>query len=320
MTPRYTDKIPNLDSPLYAAPLSVSSRAPEPVAFLNMKLEFAKASPTFIDAVGRGNVQGQSLGDIVVPAEQERILAIRGQLIQEQALREPNYLPPILASLDHVIHGLGFSLEEVSRFQLDRQEGLTFETIGKQPRHYLVSIGLAKEGSIYFVVLMLKAPARSPYPLPPANLSRETALAYGAQAPHAPYAPRPPASTAFDRARNQFNEAPGIPRPTAGLPPPIPRNSSSSMSNSTGSYSASPSRTDFPGSASYQVPRSEIPPVMRPRPQPSIQLPPIRPQQEQSRPELPGPPREQTWYREERTSRVDIGGLIDKPETPGRSR
>ncbi|KAJ3505788.1 hypothetical protein NM208_g16155 [Fusarium decemcellulare] len=179
MAPRYVERTPNTDTTPYGAPLAASPRAAEPVAFLNMKMDFAKASPTFMEAVGHSVLQGQNLGDIVIPAERDKVLSIRSQLIEEQTRKEPNYLPPILARLDHIIQGLGFSVEEVGRFQLERQEYVAFRAIDGQPRHYPVRLGLAKEGSIYFVVMALSLPLRHPYPLPPSPVSREAAQAYG---------------------------------------------------------------------------------------------------------------------------------------------
>ncbi|KAF5007458.1 hypothetical protein FDECE_6220 [Fusarium decemcellulare] len=322
MAPRYVERTPNTDTTPYGAPLAASPRAAEPVAFLNMKMDFAKASPTFMEAVGHSVLQGQNLGDIVIPAERDKVLSIRSQLIEEQTRKEPNYLPPILARLDHIIQGLGFSVEEVGRFQLERQEYVAFRAIDGQPRHYPVRLGLAKEGSIYFVVMALSLPLRHPYPLPPSPVSREAAQAYGSQppTPQIAYNQRIPGPPPFDPARSRFNEIPLVSRPAPGPSTQLPANPTSNIPVGAGatSYAASPSRTEYPGPPSYHVPRSELPAASGPRPQASFQLPPIRAQ-----PDQPGPPRssgEATWPREERSNRVDIGGLIDKPDAPGRPR
>ncbi|KAH8656764.1 hypothetical protein BGZ61DRAFT_486536 [Ilyonectria robusta] len=304
MPPRYLERAPAADANSYAVPSSIAARVPEPVAFLNMKMEFAKVSPVFADAIGGANIQGRSLGDIVVPAERERVLAIRSQLLEEQTRKEPNYLPPILARLDHIIQGPGFSAEEVGRFQLERQEYLTFRTFDGQARQYLVRLGLAKEGSIYFVVMMLSHAARHFYPQAPSPFF---AQGYNPQPqnPQAAYGQRAPVSATFDPARQRFNEGPLGSRPPPGPSGQLPPNPTPGMGAGAPSYAASPSRQEYPGPTSYHIPRSELTTTIRPRPQPLFQLSPIRAPQDQA--EHPG---ERTWSREERPGRVDIGGLI----------
>ncbi|KAI8679734.1 hypothetical protein NCS57_00252000 [Fusarium keratoplasticum] len=323
MAPRYLERTPNTDPTHYPAPLPTAARGGEPVAFLNMKMDFAKTSPAFTEAVGHPVLHGQNLSDVVAPSDRDKVLSIRSQLIEEQTRKEPNYLPPILARLDHIIQGLGFGAEEIGRFQLDRQEYLVFRGVDGQPRQFPIRLGLAKEGSIYFVVMMLSLR----YPLPPSPVSREVAHAYGSQppTPQAAYSQRipPPASVPvpppFDPTRSRFNDMPLVSRPAPGPSTQLPANLSPRIAVGAGatSYAASPSRTEYAGPPSYHVPRSELPPPSGPRPQASFQLPPIRAQ-----PDQPGarPPGEQSWPRGERPSRVDIGGLIDKPDAPGRPR
>ncbi|KAF5017419.1 hypothetical protein F66182_10653 [Fusarium sp. NRRL 66182] len=310
-----------MDASTYLAPLPTSSRSTDAVAFLNMKMEFAKASPAFVDAVGQADLQGKNLGDVVVPAEREKVASIRSQLIEEQTRKEPNYLPPILARLDHIIQGLGFGAEEIGRFQLDRQEYLTFRAIDGQPRQYSIRLGLEKEGTIYFVVIVISLPLRHTYPLPSSPATREAGHGYGSQppTPQSVYRiPVPPAPT-FDMDRGRFNEAPLVSRPTAGPSTQLPTNANPGGAQVAGatSYAASPSRTEYAASQSFHVPRSEMPPSGGYRPQPAFQLPPIRAQ-----PDQPGlrPAGEQKWVREERPNRVDIGGLIEKPDAQGRPR
>ncbi|KAK7416055.1 hypothetical protein QQZ08_012137 [Neonectria magnoliae] len=304
---------------MYAVPSSIAARVPEPVAFLNMKMEFAKVSPVFMDAIGGANIQGRNLSDVVMPAEREKVLAIRSQLLEEQTRKEPNYLPPILARLDHIIQGLGFSAEEVGRFQLERQEYLTFRAFDGHARPYPIRLGLAKEGSIYFVVLVLSLAARHPYPQAPSPLFRDAVQAYNAPpAPLAPYGQRAPASAAFDPTRQRLTEGPLGSRPP-GPSTQLPPNPAPGMGVVAPSYASSPSRQDYPGPTSYHIPRSELTTTIRPRPPPqpqsSFQLPPIRAQQDHG--DHPG---ERTWSREERPGRVDIGGLIERPDAPGQPR
>ncbi|KAF7547128.1 hypothetical protein G7046_g9099 [Stylonectria norvegica] len=312
--PRFLDRASAPDANVYAAPLSIATRQPEPVAFLTMKLEFAKASPIFVDAIGGVNLQGRNLSDIVMPAERDKVSTIRGQLLEEQTRKEPNYLPPILGRLDHIIQGLGFGAEDIGRYQLERQEYLAFCAADGTPRSYPVRIGLAKEGSIYFVVLFLNVPSRYPYPSPSPH-SRDAPQAYHHPQPPTPqsaYGQHAPASATFDPSRHRYNDGSLASRPAPGPPTQMPTNISPGVGLGAPSYSASPSRPDFSGPSSYQIPRSELP-ATRPAPQPSFQLPPIRAQ-----PDYGPAPGEQSWNREDRSSRVDIGGLIEKPETTGR--
>ncbi|RSL39465.1 hypothetical protein CEP53_014031 [Fusarium sp. AF-6] len=323
MAPRYLERTLNTDPSPYPAPLPPAARGGEPVAFLNMKMDFAKTSSAFTEAVGHPVLHGQNLSDVVAPSDRDKVLSIRSQLIEEQTRKEPNYLPPILARLDHIIQGLGFGAEDIGRFQLDRQEYLVFRGVDGQPRQFPIRLGLAKEGSIYFVVMMLSLR----YPLPPSPISREVAHAYGSQppTPQAAYSqrippPAPvPAPPPFDPTRSRFNDMPLVSRPAPGPSTQLPTNLSPRIAVGAGatSYAASPSRTEYAGPPSYHVPRSELPPPSGPRPQASFQLPPIRAQ-----PDQPGarPSGEQSWPRGDRPGRVDIGGLIDKPDAPGRPR
>ncbi|KAF4429993.1 Transcription activator of gluconeogenesis ERT1 [Fusarium acutatum] len=316
MNPRYPERGPNMDAPTFPPPLSAGPRGADPVAFLNMKLDFAKASPTFMEALGHVELQGQNLGDVVVPAEREKVASIRSQLIEEQTRKEPNYLPPILSRLDHIIQGLGFSAEDIGRFRLDRNEYLTFRATDGQPRHYPVRLGLEKEGSIYVVVMVLSLPPRHAYPLPSSPATREASHAYGSQPPtpqslyRTPVPPGPP----FDMPRGRFSEVPLVSRPAAVPPTQLPAAINPGVAAGAGSisYAASPSHTEYGGPPSYNVPRSELPPASVYRPQAAFQLPPIRAQ--------PGPEQPRPRTREERPNRVDIGGLIDKPDDPERRR
>ena len=310
MGPRFLNQGSPSDVNIYAAPLSITTRPPEPVAFLNMKMEFAKVSPVFVDALGGIDVQGRNLSDVIIPSDRDRILAIRGQLHEEQSRLEPNYLPPILGRLDHIIQGLGFGAEEIGRYQLDRQYYLTFSGPIGRPRNYLVRLGLAKEASIYFVVLFLDLHAQFSHQTP-SHLPQDAPQAYGSQppTPQSSYGQHTPVSATFDPARPRYSEAGLGSRPHPGLSAPIQPNLSPGNGPGAPSYAASPSRPEYPGPSSYQIPRSELSPVTRPPPRQAYQLPPIRAQPDQG---------EQAWSREDRSSRVVIGGLIDKPDTPGR--
>ncbi|KLU81883.1 hypothetical protein MAPG_00964 [Magnaporthiopsis poae ATCC 64411] len=313
---RFLERGSPADANVYPAPLSIATRPPEAVAFLTMDFAIAKTSSTFTEVLGR-HTKGMRLAEVVVPGDQERVANIQSVMHDEQSRKEPNYLPPIFGKEEEerVIFGLGFSQEEMSRFNLDRQEYLSFSGPDGQPRPYPIRVGLAKQDSIYFVVLQLALGPRPHGHLTPSPHSRDPRDApypYQAAAPQL-YAPQPtPVSATFDPGRPRLGSdasAYGMRQQGTqqqqvmpGLSPGLPS-----------AYAASPSRAEYSPSSAYQIPRSELPPSSRPAPPPPqqpYQLPPIRSQQSQGY----GPPAESSspWSRDER--RVDIGGLIDKPD------
>jgi hypothetical protein len=287
LAPRYPGRPTVSDATLYSTP---QPTVPEPVAYLTMDLDFARVSETFVDALG-GLRNFRGLDDITSPAEREKVLDIRNRVYGEQKQREPNYLPPILGTGDQVLHRLGFTLEEVNRFELRHQDYLTFVTAGGVPRVYPVRLGLAKEGSFYFVVLLLGI---TPRELPNRSLHEHGHLGTRRVETSIDLASRSGPGVA---ARMQPMQSPGI--------SPI----------GPSAYSASPNRAEFPGSGSYNTPRSEMPPGLHQPPRSAFQLPPIR--HPLGRESSGGG---QNWtQRDERSTRVDIEGLIEKPEGPGRS-
>lgn len=298
------------DANVFPSSLSISTKPPEPAAFLTMDLEIANASTTFVDALGRPNIKGLKLVDITVPSDRERVLSHQRQMQDEQKMREPTYLPPIFGKQeeDRVIQALGFSPEEISRYQLDRHEYLTFQTADGQSRTFPVRMGLAKQDSIYFVVVSLNLAVRQFQPPTPSPNPRD--IMYSYQALPQPYSQPTPVSATFDprstRGREGAYGQRQLETPTqmmVGLSPGLGP-----------SYAASPSRPDYPaGQPSYQVPRSELPPATRPPQTPGYQLPPIRSQQQQQSAPPPPLPDPSPQGREDR-SRVDIGGLIDQTD------
>ena len=173
--------------------------------------------------------------------------------------------------------------------------------------------------SIYFIVLVLNPPTRSlQYPTPSPN-PRD--ITYSYQPMQQAYSQPTPVSATFDPRQARLGDSgygtrqmgqpgPGPPSQIlTGLSPGLPT-----------SYSASPSRSEYPGpggSSPYQIPRSELHPGPGPGGRPpqtaGYQLPPIRNQQLDAPPSQQQEPQYQV--REER-SRVDIGGLLDRSDRP----
>ncbi|KAH9887193.1 hypothetical protein F4778DRAFT_786489 [Xylariomycetidae sp. FL2044] len=309
LAPRYLERGSAADANIFPAPLSIPPRAPEPIAFLTLDLEVVKASSTFVEAIGIQFILGRNLMDVVSPPERDRTIALQRSLQDEQGRKEPNYLPPIFGKqeAERVINALPFSPESISRFQLDRQDFFTFVSADGQPRTYHIRVGLAKEDSIYFVVMSLAPPSR-PFPHPsPSPHARDLSYSFQPQT----FTQLTPVSASFDPGRSRFGEAPRessyTPR-QPGTPAQLISGPSPGMSPNVPSYAASTAvRPDHPAGPSHQIPRSELAASRMP-PQTEYQLPPIRSQQ-QSIPTTAEP----SWPRDERTGRVDIGGLIDQP-------
>jgi hypothetical protein len=343
--PRYIERAAPSDASMYAPPplaIATSPSGPEPVAYLSPGLEIVRASPTFIDAVGVPSVRGRSLFDIVAQSEGHKVQRLQVSMQEERGRKDPMYLPPIFGK-DHevrVFETLRYDAEELSRIPMDRHEVLVFVAADGQKRPFQVRLGSAKRDSIYFVALSLHIPAGFPYSTPsphardvPYNWPPQASM-HSQQQPgpqQQQYAHPPPIHGGYDSGR-RYGDASMQPRPgTAGPPPQIVTGLSAGVGaaayspgivSGMSAYAASPSRPDYAiGSTSSQIPRSELPPAGRAPPPPQqhqqhYQLPPIRssPQQGGGVQHEP-PPR-----RDERSGRVDIGGLIDKPDQPPPSR
>ncbi|KAI0395835.1 hypothetical protein F5Y17DRAFT_167658 [Xylariaceae sp. FL0594] len=329
--PRFIERGTASDANVFSAPLSLTPQATEPLAFLMIgDLKIVKASNTFVDAItsntqavprgyGSQAVVGRKLIDMITPPERDRVAALCKALQTERLTKEPNSLPPIYGrdEEERVILSQPLGPGSLSRYQLDRQDFFTFVTADGQPRPHAVRVGLAKDDSIYFVVLLLASSGRHPYPpsFPPPR-SRDTTYPYQHQQP---FAQLMPPSVPFDPARPRLVEP--APRESSNLPSRRPETPTQhgvqalgpGMRPNVPAYAASAlARSQHPGGLAHQPPRSELHPPSGTSQQTVYQLPPIRTQQP------PGPPTEATWQRDSRATRVDIGGLLEKPETPPR--
>ncbi|KAI0840976.1 hypothetical protein F5Y06DRAFT_234672 [Hypoxylon sp. FL0890] len=316
IAPRFIERGSAADANVYPPPLPTPARAPEPVAFLTTDLEISRASSTFVEAVGLRSILGRRLLDVVSPSERERVIALQRSLQDEQGRKEPNYLPPIFGKQEalRVIRELP---ESTSRFQLDRQDFFTFIAEDGQPRPYPIRIGLAKEDSIYFVVLLISRPVQ-PFPHPsPSPHARDFSYSF-----QPPYAQLTPVSASFDPGRPRYGESSREGAYTPRQPPtpgPLSSGLTPGVSPNVPYSAAGPARIEpQPGPhlshASHHIPRSELS-VPRPPQQVEYQLPPIRGQGQT------GPPGEASgWPRDDRSGRVDIGGLIEKPDPSRRGR
>ncbi|KAK1256111.1 hypothetical protein MKX07_008370 [Trichoderma sp. CBMAI-0711] len=131
-----------------------SPHAMEPLAYLSMDFSIVKASPMFMEIVHASNPMGKKLSDIVTPHQASFLNNLQNQLIEEQRLHEPNYLPPMLGRLDVAIKEFGFTSEDAAKFRLNHLEYFGFVGYDGYTRTFPLRFGLAKEGSFYFVVFL----------------------------------------------------------------------------------------------------------------------------------------------------------------------
>jgi hypothetical protein len=289
-------------------------------AYLTMEMQIAKTTQNFGDTIVLQPVVSRKLQEIVGLNDRDKVLRLQRSFEEERREREPNYLPPIyLARLeeDRVIQSVGFGPDEAGQVRMDHHEILTFPGSDGQQRAFNVRLGLAKKEATYFIVLVLQVPATpqqtqqpqqpqqyhqpSSSPFPRESYSRDSP--YGFQAPQHVYGanqgPSFVQNPGFSDPRGEMNAyrtpgplGPNIP-PSANIPSFAP---------------SQPARPEYPQSQpSFQTPRSELPRATQQR-QHDLQLPPIRDQ---------GPPGDQMRRRDDRSGRVDIGGLLEKPD-PGR--
>ncbi|PKS08981.1 hypothetical protein jhhlp_003594 [Lomentospora prolificans] len=315
---RYIERALPSDASVYpATPLSVTTRPPEPVAYLTMELEIVKASTSFLEVVGIQSLKGRALYDVVLPAERDRVDGYKRQLHDDRARQEPRYLPPIFNKheSERVIQALGFGAEDFSRIPLDRPGHLTFLAVDGQQRSLSFQFGLTKVESIYVVVLRLNVASRYPYPSPSPHSRDTMAAGYPYQTQAAPhhqqqqsYLQHTPVSATFDPHRPRFEQSPQVGRPVTAPPG---NQLLSGLSPGVPAYSPSSGRPEYAaGPSSYQIPRSELTSTSRTPQAPSFQLPPIRAHPQPTTATLNDAP----LPRDERPNRVDIGGLIDRPD------
>lgn len=319
VAPRFLERGPSSEANVFPAPLSIATRAQEPAAFLTMELEIVNASTAFVETIGMvsstgpQDIRGRKLPELIAPQDREKVEHHQRQMQREQMQREPNYLPPIYGKQEEerVIQSIGFAPEDLARFQLDRQDLVTFVSSDGQQRSYAVQLGLAKVESTYFIVLLINVRARQfPYPSPSPH-TRDVPYSYPPQQAGA-FSQPTPISASFDPSRQRPLDVPLGPRKSSA-PAQMISGLTPGMAQSFSPTAAGRGEYPPPG-PSYQVSRNDMPPTTRPPAQQEFQLPPIR-NPSQSIAPLSS---EHSWPRDDRSNRVDIGGLIEKPADPNR--
>ncbi|KAH6676592.1 hypothetical protein B0J14DRAFT_476513 [Halenospora varia] len=288
-------------------------------AFLTMDMHVVKATTTFSETIATPMIIGRKLLDIVSGSDREKVARLQRILEEERRQRDPTYLPPIYARMDEQTHiqSVPFALDEMGMGRSDHQEMFIFSGAEGQHRAIPARLTLAKKESTYFIVMFLalpqtpqtpqafQQPSLSPYTRE--SYSRESQSQYGFQPGPQPYVQSqgPPfvanPGYANSRPESMSYRAPAPPGQNAPFPASMPP------------FAATPARSEYhPHQNPFETtPRSELG-QSQPQRQHDLQLPPIRDQRgEQS--SMGSAPR-----RDDRSSRVDIGGLLEKPHGPGR--
>jgi len=285
-----------------------------------MEMQIAKASQSFGDVIGLQSFISRNFQDIVTLNDREKVARLQRSFEDERREREPNYLPPIYLvkfEEDRVIQTVGFSPEEIGQVRMDHQEMFTFQGSDGQQRAFQVRFGLAKKEATYFIAVAIQVPATpqgfhqassSPYR---ESYSRGGETMYGYQTPQQPYAQ--------SQSGSPFGPSQGFGDPRGGdmttYRAPGPLGSNIPPPQNMPSFAQAQQRPDYSQAqvqSTYQTPRSELPQT-QPQPQAQrqhdLQLPPIRDQRGES--SLTDAMRR----RDDRTGRVDIGGLLENPDS-----
>lgn len=321
MAPRYMEHASPTDAHVYGGQMPPTQRPgiqESPCAYLNMDLQISSATRSFSDAIATPSVVGRKLLEMVASNDRDKVYRLQRMFEDERQEREPNYLPPIYGKSeeDRVIQSIGLGIEELNQLRAERQEVLAFQGPDGQLRSYQVRLGLAKRDSTYYVIIVLVIPATplGMQQMPPSPYSRETGYSYQA----APQAfSQPPGGPPYGQYPTQYTD----PRTresqaTFRQPPPLRSNSASSSVPTTPAtpYYVQSQPQSFGRPSEYsqaqdprQVPRSELPQAQGQR-QNEFRLPPI-----QSQPVMTS-----GGGRGDDRGRVDIGGLIEKPDAQRR--
>jgi len=314
LAPRYGEHAIPADANMFGGPM-VAPRmhpSPEPLcAYLTMEMQIAKASQSFGDTIGMQPVVSRRLQEIVSANDREKVVRLQRVLEEERREREPTYLPPIFSKYeeDRIIQSAGFGPEAIGQLQLEHVEVMIFQGPEGQQRTLQARFGLAKKESTYFIAAIFQVPAipqtfhqPSPSPYNRDPYGREPQ--YGYQTPQQPF------------PQNQ-GPASFIPNPAFGgdprgdamaYRPPGALGMNVPVQASLPPYSQSQTRADYSsqGQNPYQTPRSELPQGQSQQHH-NLQLPPIRNQSGEAS------SADAARRRDDRSNRVDIGGLLEQP-------
>jgi hypothetical protein len=323
--PRHLEYANPADANVYSSQAPRASDGQElPWAYLTLDLQICDASRTFNDFVGLSSVVGTKLPDIVSSEHRAVVYRLQSFFESDRKAREPNYLPPIYGRGDEerVIKSIGGGPDSNRHIQ-ERPEFLEFRDRTGQTRRYSTRLSLAKKDSVYFIILILDWPTTT---TAPPHAYQTSAASYSAtdtgsqyRAPQSLYpvtAPPPPPS--YSQYQSQYTETHTSntylpyrqPPPTIRGGPGLTTGMSPYLQPSTQPSVQQSLRPDFPPGQPQR--QSAAPPIAQtysPSPYEN-RLPPIQSQM------VPTPP---VSRPEERSGRVDIGGLLQNPTSQPRN-
>ncbi|PVH72618.1 hypothetical protein DL98DRAFT_67842 [Cadophora sp. DSE1049] len=290
----------------------------EPIcAYLTMEMQIVKTNQAVIDTIGFRPLVSRKLQEVVGINDREKVMRLQRALEEERHKREPNFLPPIFLKFEEerVILSVGFDPDDVGQLQLNLnlQEILTFHGPDGQQHAFQARFGVTKKQSTFFIALILHLPAtpqtfhqpaRSPY-------SRES---YPRE-PQYVYQPPQQLFPQTNQGSSLFIPSPvfaGARRKSMAFRTPGPLRPHMPSSTNMLPFVQLHTRPDIPPNQNpyQQTPRSAMSQA-QPQSQHPLQLAPIRdPRGEVSSLDF-------ARQRNDRTSRVDIRGLLEKPHTPG---
>jgi len=316
-TSQYIDHAATADANIYP-PRGILPQE-QVCAYLTMDMQIAKVSRGFAEMIGLQSLMNRKLHDIVGAGDRDKVFRLQNSFDNERREREPNYLPPIVPrfdgefGMDRVIGSVGFGADELRNINFDRSENITFPGTDGQQRSFHISFGLAKKDSTFFIGMLVNVPTtpqvyqQSPTAFSP--YARDAQYGFQGQPMYQPAAsPSYLQSSPFGDPRSDV---------TFRTPGPLGQNIPQSSAN-VSTFAQHFPRPDYApsqGAGVYQVPRSELSqaPVQPSQPphQRELQLAPIRDQ---------GTPSQDPARVRDDRGRLDIGGLIDKPDLSRRSQ
>ncbi|KAL5352115.1 hypothetical protein ACLOAV_002060 [Pseudogymnoascus australis] len=154
--PRYLDHASPSDANLFPPPATARPHDP-PALYLTPSLRIARASPAFSHATGIPSPIARSLHEILAPASRHSAARLQRIFDDLRQAREPHYLPPIFGSGEEarVIAAAEMTEEDVTRIPVEAREVLGFQGAGGEIRAFEVGLGLGRREGIFFVVLRL---------------------------------------------------------------------------------------------------------------------------------------------------------------------
>lgn len=137
-------------------PSSGLSAAMVPTAFLDLDFNFIRANKPFKQILSNDQeIRGRQLQDVVVSADGEDFMTLRGRLKGEREAREPAYMPPMLTTGEDPIQGvMEDDVERLAAGFSDQTFTWTRAVHGPQRETFPARVRLAKT-TAYFVVVTL---------------------------------------------------------------------------------------------------------------------------------------------------------------------